>query len=375
MTQISRTTFRRWFADDRVFAAAITLIFLIAAAFNAWHHVPWRDEVRWWQIATASPTFADMCRNMQFEGVPFLWYSIIWLLTRAFSSMFAMQMMHAILAAGVVFVFTWRAPFGRVAKLLFPFGYFAFFEYATISRNYVLVFLFVLIGAAVISLPKPRPIFLTIVLALATQVSIWGAGLACLLMFTAIIRWSPMAPRRERVPFGWWVLAATIVIVCCGLCYLESRPGPGPSFIAKWLPDTPVSAKLMLTVDSIWKGWVPVPRWTRCWWNTNILDDHLTLAFYVSLVLMVIACFSMLKRPVGLLVLLGGMLGLMGFTFFAFVGVTRHCGHLFMVLVAACWIAQCTPAVQLKLPRLGASSIGSTRIVSTCCRFYLPCRS
>ena len=148
-------------------------------------------------------------------------------------------------------------------------------------------------------------------------------------------------------------LAATIVIACCGLCYLESRPGPGPSFIAKWLPDTPVGVKLMLTVDSIWKGWVPLPRWTRCWWNTNILDEHLTLAFYLSLVLMVIASLSMLKRPPGLLVLMGGMLGLMGFTFFAFVGVTRHCGHLFMVLVAACWIAQCTPAVQLKLPRLG----------------------
>ena len=60
MTQPTPTLTHRLIADDRVFAGAITLVFLVAAIFNVLHHVMWRDEVRWWQLAAASPAFPPM---------------------------------------------------------------------------------------------------------------------------------------------------------------------------------------------------------------------------------------------------------------------------------------------------------------------------
>ena len=65
MTEPTPSPIRRWFADDRVFAGAITFIFFVAATFNVWHHVMWRDEVRVWQIAAASPTLAVLHRNLR----------------------------------------------------------------------------------------------------------------------------------------------------------------------------------------------------------------------------------------------------------------------------------------------------------------------
>src|SRR5581483_5638410 len=162
--------------DRRVFACVLTAIFLTAALLDMSRHAMWRDETRAWQIALASPTIAALHANLRYEGVPLLWYLILWVLTKITVNPIAMQLAHVVIAAGVVFTFLVAAPFGRAIKLLFTFGYFPFFEYATISRNYGLVFLFFLLGAVLLSGKHQRPILLAIVLALLAQVSIWGAG-------------------------------------------------------------------------------------------------------------------------------------------------------------------------------------------------------
>src|SRR5207244_5130316 len=118
--------------------------------------------------------------NLRFEGTPMLWYLILWVLTKLTSNMLAMQIVHVVIAAGVVFVFALLAPFGRAIKVLFAFGYFPFFEYATISRSYGLLFFLFLIGTAIASSAMPRPFLLAMVLVLLSQVSIWGAAFAAL---------------------------------------------------------------------------------------------------------------------------------------------------------------------------------------------------
>src|SRR4051812_4679271 len=99
---------------------------------NVLHHEMWRDETRAWQISAASPSVVALYHNLRFEGTPVLWYLILWALTKFTSDILAMQILHLAIAGGVVFVFARYAPFGRVIKALFAFGYFPFFEYATI---------------------------------------------------------------------------------------------------------------------------------------------------------------------------------------------------------------------------------------------------
>jgi len=324
------------------FALLVTSVCFALALWNVTAHEMWRDEWRWWQLALASPTFAEMRRNMQFEGAPGLWYGLLWCLSRLTANSLAMQVTHALIAAGTVFLFTLKAPFSRAVRLLFPFGYFTFFEYATISRNYALVFLLVIASTAVIAGPRLRPVLLSVLLGLLTQASIWGAGLAGILLLAALVQeWlrSP-EPRRICRAFAW---PAVVVGAGCLVCVLASLPGPGSSFIARWPDDISLKDKLMTTVAGIWNGWFPLPRPTRHFWNTNLLDDHLNARFYASLVLFVVAALSLARRPAALMLLTGGTAGLMSFTLLQFVGATRHQGHLYMVLIAACWIAARSP--------------------------------
>src|SRR5437763_7625843 len=89
--------------DDRIFAVVLTAIFLTAAIFNVSHHAMWRDETRAWQIAAASPTLGALRQNLRYEGVPMLWYLILWPATKITANPLAMQLVHVLIAASVVF--------------------------------------------------------------------------------------------------------------------------------------------------------------------------------------------------------------------------------------------------------------------------------
>jgi hypothetical protein len=333
---------------DLRFAAALSCIFLAAALFNVWHHAMWRDEIRTWQVAVASPSLADLWTNMRHEGVPALWYVLVWGLTKIASSPFAMQVMHVLIATATVFVVSAAAPFPRAVRSIFAFGYFPFFEYATISRNYSLVFLGVMLAVAIIARPRPRPLSLAIVCLVLTQVSIWGGGFALLLICTAGFRWTWRREPRTPIPFGRWTIAFVMVIAGILFGAWSAMPPPDPIFIEKFPEGTPMLERLSLTFATIWKGWLPLPMIKRTFWNSNVLDAVPMVEGLAGVVLFVIAILAMWNRPVAVALLLVGSAGLMAFTYTQFRGFTRHHGHLFMVLIAAAWLAAVTPAISAR---------------------------
>jgi len=77
----------------------------------------------------------------------------------------------------------------------------------------------------------------------------------------------------------------------------------------------------------------------------------------LGLLLLVVAILTMLRRPVAMALLLCGTLGLMAFTLTQFKGFTRHHGHLFMLLIAASWLAANDAA---QCASVWGYSIGST---------------
>jgi hypothetical protein len=123
------------------FPAGLTTVFLAAVLLQVGRHVMWRDELRTWQIARASSGLISLNRNMQYDAVPFLWNSIVFVLTRLFDRPVAMQLVHACIAAGVIFVVARWSPFPRSSIVMFALGYFPLYEYAVIARSYALMFL------------------------------------------------------------------------------------------------------------------------------------------------------------------------------------------------------------------------------------------
>src|SRR5262245_1150926 len=122
---------RRWYVTT-------LLIFVGLASIVTAHHELWHDELQQWGIAVSSQTPWDVVRNLRYESTPALWHSLLYVITRFTHNPAAMQVFHVMLATAAAAVFLACAPFGRIYKTLFVLGYWPLFEYAVISRHYVL---------------------------------------------------------------------------------------------------------------------------------------------------------------------------------------------------------------------------------------------
>ena len=339
-------------AERRQFAIVVTGAFAAVAVFNIFAHVLWRDEFRWWQFAVTSPTFAEMRAQMQYEGAPVLWYGALWLLARVSANDLAMRLLHVLISTGTVFLFAWRAPFPRSARLLFPLGYYTLFEYTTIVRNYGLIFFLAVAAAALISSPRRRPMWLGVVLFGLTQTNIWGVGIAGMLLLSALLEWTLLRSRERSV--SWSVMTALGAVVVGGAvcCYVSSLPGPGENFLARWEADETFGRKFMLSVGRLWRGYVPIPLIKRTFWGSNIIDGPPVYRFVAACLVFATAALVYLRRPAALVPLALGSVGLMAFTFLFFVGHVRHDGLFYVLLIAAAWIGETATRVSIPWPRL-----------------------
>jgi hypothetical protein len=169
-------------------------VWLVRAAFAAlfvgnvvrlFRHTLYEDEVQAWVIARVSATPWALFHNLRYEGHPGLWHLLLWAESRFTSDPSAQQFVQLAVAAGSWFLVYRCAPFSWLEKFLLLLGYFLFFEYFVMSRNYGLM---VLLGFGYIALRahRPeRPLAPWLVLALLANTvvfgAIWSLGLAMFL--------------------------------------------------------------------------------------------------------------------------------------------------------------------------------------------------
>ena len=100
------------------------------------NHELWRDELQAWRIATSSGSIDELFSNSRYEGHPAIWYLSLYLISRLSDNPIAMQVLHILIGISATFVMCKYAPFSRWQKASLSFGYFMFFEYFIVSRNY-----------------------------------------------------------------------------------------------------------------------------------------------------------------------------------------------------------------------------------------------
>jgi hypothetical protein len=323
------------------FPAGLTTIFLAAVLLQISRHVMWRDELRTWQIARDSSGLIALNRNMQYDAVPFLWNSIVFVLTRLFDRPETMQVVHAFIAAGVVYVVARWSPFPRSAIVLFAMGYFPLFEYAVIARSYALTFLLITIACALIAQPRVRLLWLAAVLFLLAQVSVWAPLFAGLLLAAGTAKVLLSEPDSRHEPKA--IAAAALIVVAGGvLCLLQLFPGPGPSFTSGW-QDIATPRRIIRTIATIFRGLVPIPVPGEHFWNTNILDEIPITQAVIGVSMLALIGVALARRPVAFGMFFAGAVSLVAFTGLRFRGANRHHGYLFMLTIAAFWIAAATP--------------------------------
>jgi len=323
------------------FPAGLTTVFLVAVLVQIGRHVMWRDELRTWQIARASSGLISLNHNMRFDAVPFLWNSIVFVLTRLFDRPEAMQVVHACIAASVIFVVARWSPFSRPSIVMFAMGYFPLFEYAVIARSYALTFLLIAIACALIAQPRVRPLWLAGVLFLLAQVSVWSPLFAILLLGAGAAK--VLLTERES-PTGRKTIAAAAFIVLAGvvICLFQLFPGPGPSFTSGW-QGVATTRRIIRTIATLFRALVPIPVPGEHFWNTNILDEIPITQAVIGVSVLGVIGLALARRPVAFAMFFAGAASLVAFTGLRFRGATRHHGYLFMLTIAAFWIAAATP--------------------------------
>ena len=158
-----------WWAD--LFAIGLAVVFFALNLYVVVQHAMHRDEWNTWQVARHTPSLTDLYNTIGHQGHAAGFYTIAWFLCRPALYPFALKFFHVLLSTGCVYLFARYAPFTRPQKLLFAFGYFPFYQYGAILRNYAAEEFFLVILCALFVMPHRRPIALGIVLAPMFQIA------------------------------------------------------------------------------------------------------------------------------------------------------------------------------------------------------------
>lgn len=318
----------------------------------------WRDELQVWMIARHSHSIAELISLKRYEGQPDAWYLMVYLITRITTHPIFMQLFHASIASITAYVIARYSPFTRGQKILIVFGYFPFFEYATISREYALGVLGLFAFCAVFR-PGPRKnyILLALLLLFVCQTTVYGVILALSLIVAQVFE-AIQTSRQQAVPIRWqFPLGAIVAAAIIGVSILHMRPASGAGYIAS------VQFRTKGLSDSLtmfWKAFVPIPQLTRTFWNTNILQVPGVLFHFMALLGLVIFCVSVLfflRKPTVLCAYVCGAGGLFLFKQFVFRGYMRHDGFAFILFLVCLWLASGFP--EKRFPLDGAERIAN----------------
>ncbi len=360
---------------ETLFAAAVTVGFVVAAGLAAFWHEMWRDELRAWLIARDSATPGAVLENIGCEGHPSLWYLLLWPVVRVVRDPDAMKLLNVSLMAGAVFLGARFAPAPRLIRALAAFGYFPVYEYGAISRNYAMGVLGLVAFCALFPQRRRHPLALGLVLFLTAHTSLVACvlALAAALAVAAEALGSPerasaappgsaaeeppvpaAAGEEQRLevagPRGWAGIALALAGVATSA--LQMRPS---GRCAYWFAMEHGWVDLGGAFGAIPVAFLPVLRSGAGYWGIPLVK-----AGGLALLVIPWCSLALCRRRVAWLYYFAATMGLIAFFFATYSGARRHHGFLFVAFATAAWIAHYVPPRALPR-RLDALARGAER--------------
>lgn len=195
---------------------ALYCILLVIAILR---HEPWFDEAQAWLLARDSSIKDLMTKYMRYEGSPGLWHLLLTIPTKLHLPYAFLNIFSGSIAALSVFLFLRYSPFPKIIKLLYPFSFFALYQYAVVARSYVLLPLLLFLIAMAYENKMNRPVRYTVLLILLANVSLHGfiisLGLLSVYYIEILISYikikSPIKPRNLIPLISFSIITAFII--------------------------------------------------------------------------------------------------------------------------------------------------------------------
>ncbi len=309
---------------DKPFRIAVFAVYAVLLIVGILFHEMWRDEVQAWLIVRESHSFADLIRNLRYEGHPALWYVLLSPFSLLGRQPEWMQVLQAAVALSTVWLILWRGPFTRLELALLPFGYVFLFEYGIKSRSYSVGAFLILLFCAAYGLRRKRPEILGLILGLAANVQVLYAlaGMAGVIAI-AYDRWRS----RER-PFVRMRDIAALALLGLGLVLsvITAFPPPDSGYAVEWRFDAGIEhiySTLRALSVLVYRVEIEARRWTFGG---------------IAFVLYLLSRWRV--APVAWVFFFTAVGSILAFIHVKFGPFAWHHSVLFVVLVAAIWISR-----------------------------------
>jgi len=330
--------------------------FILVSLIGILNHEMWLDELQAWLIARDSTSLVNLFQNLRYEGHPGLWHLGLYLISRFTQNPIAMQFFHLSIATASVYIFVRFSHFTKLQKILFSFGYFPFYEYNIISRNYSLGLLLVFLFCVLFPKRTNHYWLLAIILALLANTNIYSFIISICLFLTLIIDYfynknllKVFVPQSKRTLLSFALVIAGYIVALIQVIPPEDAKFTGS---AKLFTESNVLVNnikhLAYVLMTVWRSYVPIPNiFDFHFWNNNLLIEGAgtfrVFALFLSLSLIIFSLAIFIQKPIILFLYTSGTLGILLFAHIKFLGYLRHHGHLFILFIVCLWLASYYP--------------------------------
>ncbi|MBI3894234.1 MAG: hypothetical protein HY303_22165, partial [Candidatus Wallbacteria bacterium] len=256
---------------ESAFALLLVAAFAVVAVFGICHHEMWRDEIELLQVSLSSRSVGEYLHNIDICGHPRFYFLFVYALSRITGNPAVVPFAHLGIVLAAVFIWSMWAPFTRLQKTLFCFGYYPLFEYGVIARNYS-IGLLVLFAFCACFCRKGRSYSgLGAVLACIALTNAHAIVIAVALVMALVLEALLDPETRASVGQKRRDAVTGLALACLGIAlgFAQIKEPPGASL--SW--DFSFGARRAgCTLSIVFDSYVPVPDMTReHWWNTNCL--------------------------------------------------------------------------------------------------------
>ncbi|MDF5709591.1 MAG: hypothetical protein PUP90_18495 [Nostoc sp. S4] len=316
----------------------IIIIFSALGLIGILNHSMWRDELNPWLIVRDSESLEDLIANIHYEGHPVLWYFSLAFLKKIVAHPIIMQIFHWAITVASVTLFCLYSPFNYQQKFLFSFGYFTFYEYLLISRNYAFSMLFIFAFCTIFSSRKTTYVYLAIFLSLLANSSAYGLLVSFSLSLTLLAEFCFDSEHRNQYfnqSQKYDLFLSILIIIFSFIFSIYILTPPADSYLYGGLNNGWVMQldfrHFLRSIGRIFGGYLLIIPQHKRW-----LD--LIICTTIVLFIIILISLKLSKKPVSLFFYIIGNSVIFAFTYLRFSGMPRHFGHFYLILIAALWL-------------------------------------
>ena len=310
----------------------------------------WRDELQAWLLARDSDWPWNIPHNIRYEGHPGLWHLILWIPSHLSSNPIWMQVIHGCIATACAWLWWRHAPLPWWVRIPLPFGYFFFYQYAIIARNYGISALLLFAIAHRVRLKWKAAVGTGILIALLCHTNAHSMILllGCLPWVGLLYLWHYYKDNHDaRKSFRSVTLGGAIAIIGLTTSVYQVIPPEDSGYASEWHLEWE-DKRALNTSRCIVQAYAPVPLKSDHSLGGNILYNsqrgwgwlEWKNSHWGAGVALILAAACLIRSPFLLLPFITATFGLWAFFYIKFPGSIRHHGFLVLIWLSLLWVGQ-----------------------------------